>query len=271
MTDRPDGNHWDREAIARRVRELPPVEAEVGFRQRLRDSFVSGEIAPPAADRDEAPRRRIAPPLWRLLVPIAAVIAVLVVILPSRPPGLRILDVSGEGLVNVDGTGIPVQERESLSRAIRGGARVTLDPDVTLDLIVPRLAVYELRPGTRMSLPPAPGRWFGRAVACSLLVGELRLKTGSDFPGTQLTVYTPDGVVVLSGTLLSIAVDSEGTCVCVLEGVAAVGVDGDNLEEVTPGFRKIMLKNGEVSIVPVKPMHRDGVLEFDARIGGRLE
>jgi hypothetical protein len=44
-------------------------------------------------------------------------------------------------------------------------------------------------------------------------------------------------------------------------------VDKQDLETVTPGYRKIMLKDGTKEIIPVKPMHRDGVLNFSESIG----
>ncbi|MDH3214884.1 MAG: FecR family protein [Candidatus Krumholzibacteria bacterium] len=270
MTDRPD-HPWDDRTIARRVRDLPPAEADDAFRLKVRDSFVSGDIdgvSPRASRAATAPAWRRG---FRWLVPVAAAFVVLAVVVQLRGPRLELLDVAGDGTVQVDERSLPTGDREALSRALRGGATVDVGEEVTLDLRVPRFAVYELTPGTRMTLPPAPGRWFGRAVVCSLEAGELRLKTGSRFQGAEMTVYTPHGMVVVTGTLLSIQSDADGTCVCVLEGTARVGVDEDDLEPVTPGYRKIMLKNGTVSIVPVKPMHRDGVLEFDGRVGQRLQ
>jgi hypothetical protein len=267
MTDRPDEKTPDQESTARDLRDLPQVEADATFRDQLRQSFVSGEIE--VTGRRGAPHRRS--PVRRLVVPLALAAAAVIAFMLLRPPRLRVLDVIGDGVVRVDGRAIPTQARDDLAQTLREGAVVEVGPDVTLDLIVPKGVVYELGPGTRMTIPQTPGRWSGRAVACSLSVGELRLRTGRGFNGAELTVHTPDGVVVVTGTLLSIAADAEGTCVCVLEGTAAVGVDVNDLERVTPGYRKVMLKSGEVSIVPVKPMHRDGVLEFDARIQGRVE
>jgi ferric-dicitrate binding protein FerR (iron transport regulator) len=73
-------------------------------------------------------------------------------------------------------------------------------------------------------------------------------------------------MVVVTGTLLSVQCDTLGTCVCVLEGKARVGVDESDLEIVTPGLRKVMMRDGTKEIIPVKPMHRDGVLDFDDRV-----
>jgi hypothetical protein len=39
---------------------------------------------------------------------------------------------------------------------------------------------------------------------------------------------------------------------------------------VEPGYRKVMMRDGTVEIIPVKPMHRDGVLDFDKRVGQHI-
>jgi hypothetical protein len=271
MTDRPDPNAEDLDAIARRVRDLPPVEAEPAFRSALREAFVSGEVAPAGRRSDAITQSRAWWLGWRVLAPLAAAMIVVALFTVLGPGPMRVLDVEGTGTVRVDGRDFAAAGRESLIRAIHGGADVEVGDGVTLDLLVPRVALYELTAGTRMTLPAPPSRWAGHAAACSLLTGEMRLKTGSRFHGNRLTVYTPRGLVIVRGTLLSIAVDEEGTCICVLEGVASVGVDADHLEDVQPGFRKIMLANGETSVVPVKPMHRDGVLKFEALHGEAVD
>ena len=103
-------------------------------------------------------------------------------------------------------------------------------------------------------------------IAIEVALDEARHRR-HEFAGTELRVYTPEGLVVVTGTLLSVQSDEGGTCVCVLEGTAQVGVDEDDLEPVTPGYRKIMLRDGTKEIIPVKPMHRDGVLDFQKRAG----
>jgi hypothetical protein len=39
---------------------------------------------------------------------------------------------------------------------------------------------------------------------------------------------------------------------------------------VAPGFRKVMLRDGTNKIIPIQPAHRDGVLEFNRRLGDRV-
>jgi ferric-dicitrate binding protein FerR (iron transport regulator) len=256
MTDQ-SKNHEHEQRTAKWIRGLPPAEPDESFRKRLRSQFVSGEFETADAERKAQPSPRL---WWRWAVPVAAAVAVLVAVgFFNRGPSLRVLDLAGSGEVRINGQATTLGDGQIL----RPGAEIDVPDDETVDLIVQGIAVYEVAAGTRMTLPATPGRWFNRAVACSLFAGELRLKTGEDFAGSELRVYTPDGIVEVTATLLSVQCDLEGTCVCVLEGVARVGVDAQDLEPVTP-------EDGTVEIIPVKPMHRDGVLEFNERVGGHL-
>lgn len=269
MSDRPRESP-EAESIARQVRALPGATPDPDFRERLRARFVSGEW------ESEQPLRPVSATVrarwWHWAAPLAAMIAAVAVgFMLNRGPALEILDVAGSGDVLVNGQRIALNDMQTLRFEMRPGAVVEVPAGGRVDLRVPGVALYELMGGTRMTLPDVPGRWFERAVACSLGSGELRLKTGDRFTGSELRVDTPDGLVIVTGTLLSVQCDAQGTCVCVLEGAARVGVDTSDLETVTPGNRKIMLRDGTVEIVPVKPMHRDGVLDFDKRLGDQMD
>ena len=265
MNDRP-GNHMDDESIAKIVRDLPAAQADPAFRDRLRSAFVSGEFDAPS---DRAPARR-GLQWWMWFVPATAAAVVIALIMLSGGPALRVLETAGSGYVRIDGTPVQLEDRGKIGDSLRPGARIVMAKGATLDLVADGVVLYEITSGTRMTLPETPGRWFGRAVTCSLFVGEIRVKTGTQFRGASLRVFTPDGIVDVTGTLLSIQCDAGGTCVCVLEGTARVGVDEADLEPVPPGSRKIMLKDGTIEIIPVKPMHRDGVLDFDRRLGDHM-
>jgi hypothetical protein len=243
------------------------VAADDSFREGLRSSFVHGELESPAAESgtyDPEGGRR----WWQWAVPVVGAVAATIaaIFILNNGPGLRVLDVSDGSAVHIDGTPAIL----GTGQVLRAGTEVVVPEGETVDLLARGVTLYEVVGGTRITLPATPGRWFNRAVVCSVFAGELRLKTGAGFAGSDLRVYTPDGIVEVTGTLLSIQCDAEGTCVCVLEGTARVGVNDDDLEPVTPGNRKIMLRDGTVKIIPVKPMHRDGVLEFNERVGDRL-
>ena len=275
MTDDRSKNNVDEESVSKWVGELPGAEARGEFRDSLRSAFVSGEIDTASHEADAAPRAPLpkAKPSWlRWLAPdvATAVVAVFLVVNVDRAPELQIVAVAGTGIATVDSQEVDLSDRAALAGVVRSGAEIELPEGATLDVTLGG-AVYEVTAGTHLTLPNGPGRWFENAVSCSLYVGELRLKTGTRFAGSELRVFTPEGMVVVTGTLLSVQCDDGGTCVCVLEGVARVGVDEEDLEAVEPGFRKVMLRDGTIKIIPVKPMHRDGVLDFDSRAGHHAE
>ncbi|MEE9271543.1 MAG: hypothetical protein V3V49_14935 [Candidatus Krumholzibacteria bacterium] len=266
MTDHP-GKSPDEQELAKRVQDLPDVASDDAFREDLRSRFVHGGLESPAAETGtydpEAGRR-----WWQWAVPVVGVAAAAIaaIILLNGGPAMHVLDVADGSAVRIDGAPAILHT----GQVLRAGAEIEVPEGERVDLVARGVVLYEVTGGTRMTLPATPGRWFNRTVVCSVFVGELRLKTGVRFAGSELRVYTPDGIVEVTGTLLSIQCDAEGTCVCVLEGTARVGVNDDDLEPVTPGNRKIMLRDGTVKIIPVKPMHRDGVLEFNERVGNRL-
>jgi len=260
----------DEERVAGLVRGLADAGADASFRDRLRTAFVAGDLGEVAEPEPARPRRERQTWMRWLAPALAAAALVLMIGVLNQGPSVEVLATAGTGSVTVDGRAIELSDTETLTRALRAGSRLEVSPDATLDLVKKNVSMYEIVGGTQMTLPGSPGRWFNKAVDCSLFVGEMRLKTGVNFPGSTLRVYTPDGMVVVTGSLLSVQVDAGGTCVCVLEGLVEVGVDESDLEAVTPGNRKIMLKDGTKEIIPVKPMHRDGVLDFDNRLGDQM-
>jgi len=262
MTDHRDPSHDD--SIERRLRELPDVEADPRFAEKLKAAFVAGNFQ---AERRLAPRPRSII-MWRWVgVAVAAGLVLFTAALVNRGPAWQVADVAGTAPFRIDGVPFEAFQTGEMEHAFLQPAGLEVPDDGRLDLVLPELAMFEVTGGTHMTLPDRPGRWIGRAVSCSLFVGEVRLKTGPRYAGTTLNLYTPDGMVVVTGTLLSVQCDDGGTCVCVLEGTAHVGLDAHRLEPVTPGYRKIMLKDGTVEIIKVKPMHEQGVLDFDRRMG----
>jgi ferric-dicitrate binding protein FerR (iron transport regulator) len=271
MTDR-SKQHFDENDIPRLVRELPTVEADGDFRERLRSAFAEGRMETSRPEDRESSEEKPRFFWWRWMVPATAAAVLLVTIMTlNRAPDLRVSQVTGQGEAQVDGRSIALEDIDALTAAIRAGSEIETPPGALIDLLAEDVVLFEITGGTRMSIPAMPGRWFGREVSCSLFVGELRIKTGKRFPGSEFLVYTPEGIVEIAGTLLSVQRDEGGTCVCVLEGIAHVGVDPDDMQPVKPGYRKVMMRDGTVEIIPVKPMHRDGVLDFDKRVGHQIE
>ncbi|MHC4470877.1 MAG: FecR domain-containing protein [Planctomycetota bacterium] len=271
MSDREDGGIPDDADLERALRDLPGAEADEGFRERLREAFVSGAFER-AADEGQEPTRRAPSRILLHSVAAAAVLAgvIVAVVLGNRGPGIRVFQVSGKGSVTVDGVEIPVADLDRLQASLTPGAEVSVPPSVTLDVVVPGTVLFELTGGTRMTLPTAFGRWFPREVSGRLSAGEVRIVSGPRFAGRGMRLTTPEGAVAVSGTLLSVQCDDQGTCVCVLEGTVRVGVDEADMELIPPGKRKVMLRSGKVEILPVAPPHESGVLRFVERAADRF-
>lgn len=271
MTDRRK-QHIEENSASRWVEELSSVEAATDFRDRLKSDFAEGRLGEAEPQPHTRPRKRPAFGWWRWLLPAAATVALAFAVLYlNEGPPLRVAQVTGEGDLRIGGNPIDMGDTEALNAAIGAGGDIKASADARIDLLSDDVMLVEVTGGTRMSIPKMPGRWFGRAAACSLYTGEMRIKTGKDFSGSRLAVFTPEGRVEITGTLLSIQRDEGGTCVCVLEGVAHVGEDENDMQAVEPGHRKVMFSDGRTAIMPVKAMHRDGVLEFDRRIGAQIE
>jgi hypothetical protein len=271
MTDRPNRNIDDK-SIPGWVKDLPSVEADADFRARLKSEFTEGRMAAEQPEVPESAGGKSGFAWWRWLVPAAAAaVLVIVAVNQNRGPALRVARAMGLGEVLSGGERIALSDTEKLNDAIAAAGMLETPAGGTLDLLADDVVLLEVTAATRMTIPRTPGRWFGRAAACSLFAGEMRIKTGRNFQGAELAVFTPEGKVEITGTLLSIQRDEGGTCVCVLEGVARVGMDENDMESVEPGFRKVMFADGTAEIIPVKPMHRDGVLEFDRHMGRHIE
>jgi ferric-dicitrate binding protein FerR (iron transport regulator) len=267
MSDR-DSMHPDEERAAKHVRALPDVEANAAFRDRLRSAFVTGEINHAAAPTAQpAPHRRHRWVLWMVPALIAAAAVVLVV---TRPAAFRVIAVNGSGNIRVNEELLALSSRDDLVRVVHSGATLALPDSGAIDLLSENIVLMEMTPGTRATVPQPPGRWFHRAAACSLMAGEIRIKTGPRFHGSKLRVYTPEGMAEITGTMLSVQCDGGGTCVCVVEGTAHVGVNEADLQAVPPGSRKVMLRDGTRKIIPIQEAHRDGVIDFNRRLGDRI-
>lgn len=267
MNGRPNDDMTPKERSVRdAVRELSRPAAEPAFRERLKREFVAGSI--PERTEKALPPRRSGRLLRRSRLTLLAAAALLLfaVLVGNRGPAPRLLAVGDEGTVTVDGRAIPAARREELAAALRPGARVELSEGAVLDVHYPGSMVWRFEEGTTATLPGSPGRWFDRAVECDVATGEAGVRTGPDFPGARLTIRTGEGMIVLTGTLVSVFRNDEVTCVCVQEGVASIGVDENDLEPVPAGKRKVMFRDGSPpTITDIAPPHRDHLILFDEK------
>jgi ferric-dicitrate binding protein FerR (iron transport regulator) len=224
------------------VRALPTPRPDPAFRARLLQEFLAGSLpAPAAAAAPLAPAR----PWWdSMLVPAAAGLLVLAGLLVNQGPGWEVLETQGEGTALVNGRALPLGDRAALAHAMQGGARLRLPEGVSLTIAAPGRLAVEVTPGTEARLGAPPARWLGRIASAEVESGELRITTGERFPGSHLMVKTPEANVVVTGTTLAVIRELQGTCVCVMDGMVHVGVQGQPMMEIPAGRRRYFYRDG---------------------------
>ncbi|HEY3216925.1 MAG TPA: FecR domain-containing protein [Candidatus Eisenbacteria bacterium] len=231
------------EARAREaLRALGAPRADEDFRARLKREFMAG---PAAGGRvaAESGRRWWHRPAWQGAVAGACVLTIAVPVL-NRGPRWQLVSGAGDGIAVIDRRPIPLGHREDLGRALAPGARLTLDSGSPLEIESPGHLVIQVTPGTELSLPGPPGRWFGREVRATVGTGEVRITTGPRFAGARLRVDTPEAGVLVSGTTLAVICEPGGTCVCVYEGSVRVGEKGRPMSRVERGRRRFVFVDG---------------------------
>ena len=267
MTDR-DGPPLtsDELRVTERLRSVTPPSADPAFRERLRVDFISGSlgerprIVPMPAAR---PRRWIQ---WVMAASAAAAIVGAVAAL-NQAPRWTALPSAGTGNLIVNGVSLPVRETSELTRRLRPGSRMKLESTQDLELISSGLIALQLSPGTEIVLPPAPGRWFGRASHASVSGGSLRVTTGRRFNGAHLAITTPEASVHVTGTTLAVIAEPTGTCVCVLEGTAHVSPHRGQAKRVHSGTSCEVSRGARTSrMVDMRETERPKLLDLRDRM-----
>lgn len=254
------------------VRSLGQIPAEAAFRRRLREEFVSGTIA-----RQQVLTLEHRPGLFgrlgSFLVPLAAALAAVLLILVLAPgPYWKLHRVTGRGQVAVNGVRVDATDVDRLARLIRPGARVSVTPGVTLDLVAGDVLLLELDNGAEATVPRDPARRPGDELAAEVSIGELRFRTGPGFSGRRFNVRTPDGLVEVTGTVVSVVRMPDLTCVCVLEGEAKIGRDDEHMDIIPAGRRKVMFSDGRPPMISeAMAEHIQGLESFLERTGNAFE
>lgn len=259
----PEADRARRAIDAARASEPGPPRADVAFRERLRQEFMQGRIAGseerapepvPAVSRLPRPVRENPEPrrpwfLWPLpriaAAAAAAVLVVFLVNLANRGPAWTVLEASGTGEILFDGDAVPVAQADLIAERLRPGVEVEIPEGAKLEIMSARTLLIELTPGTKLTIPPPPPRFFGRNAELWTRGGLLRITTGPAFAGARFDIHTPDAMTRIAGTTIAVIMDPMGTCVCVLEGKAMVGrQSGGAMMAVGPGRRAFVFRDG---------------------------
>ena len=218
------------------LRALPPPEARPEYRARLRGAFAAGDFErlPRVTPLPARPSRS---PAW-IALSAAAAAAVLLVFAANRGPRWEVIGGGSGGTVTIGVREIDLADADAITTALRPGVRVSVPPGVELVIQSAGNLALDLVPGTDMTLPAAPPRWFARASRAELRSGEIRITTGNAFHGARLAVATPEADVEVTGTTLAVIREPTGTCVCVLEGAVRMGGRREAMVPVTEGRRR---------------------------------
>jgi len=252
------------------LRAAPAPRADAAFRERLKQDFVSGAIEVTGSrvrrlrpngngdgprvvrigrsGRSAGGRRRPVPAFAWVAASFAAVAAIAVVFSAlNRGPTWWVTAARGDGSVLVNGQSVALDDRDAMRRLLVPGAEIELTGNAELDLCSNGVVSVQLAPGTRMTLPPPPGRWVNRRTELYARSGELRVTTGRKFPGAELAVMSPTAAVQITGTTLAVIIEETGTCVCVFDGTAMVGRQrgGEfaDMRAVPGGMRRYVYKD----------------------------
>jgi len=234
------------------VRGLSAPAADPAFRAQLRERFADGSLAreAPVADvrRPVIVRRPVYARHGRWLGALAGAAVLTVYALVGFNPGPHWQVASmqdAHGNVVIDQEAVPADDAASLTEALLPGSTIEWDGEGDLLLISPGQLALAIAPGTRMTLPTPPGRFFHREARAQLTAGRLRITTGPDFHGARAIVTTPEAMAVVTGTTLAVIRDAMATCVCVSEGrvhVMRAGTAAD-LGMVPAGQRQVVFRD----------------------------
>jgi ferric-dicitrate binding protein FerR (iron transport regulator) len=256
------------------VRDLGEVRANDAFRAKLREQFVTGEFAEtaetptaetPAAETPKIvelpPQRRSRRRFLAVLPAMAAVLAI--VIFSGDDPEWKMADVRGIGTVTVNSQTVDVTDSDAVANLIVPSARISVPEGVQLDVVLDGVMVVGVAGPADFTLPDNPdGDEY--AYAATVHRGEFRIKTGPKFPGSEVLILTSEGRIEITGTTIAVYKNDEVTCVCVLEGTALIGKDGDHMDAISAGMRKVMFADGsDPAIIPIEPGHKAGLIEFE--------
>ena len=200
-----------------------------------------GAAAETRAPSERTPAPAPPPPWWSWTVlrwaaaPIGLATLAAALVAVDRGPRWEVLSASGTGVAIVNDRPIPMNHVDDLNRWIRAGVRVRVPENSYLEIASLGQLAFHLEPGTDLTLPRPPGRWFDRTSSGTLRSGVVRMTSGRRFAGARLTLVTPEAEVEVTGTALAVRREPQGTAVCVLQGTARMRSPNGTMTAVPEG------------------------------------
>ena len=228
------------------------------FRARTRTSFL--EAAQAQAVKRPVPVQR--PPYRRAFFALASAAAVLLVVgiavVMNPGPRWQVASIqNATGNILVDDNPIPADDVRSLNEALVPGSTIEWNGNGDIQLVSRRFLALGITPGTKMTLPAPPPRWFGRTSSGSIESGTVRLTSGPRFHGARVTIVAPQATAEMTGTTLAVIAEPQVTCVCVLEGAVHVRAGAHDMGMVPAGMRATVFGNGDAPIqAEMRPTER---------------
>ncbi len=261
-----DKDRTQLETLAREaVHALPDVAPDPAFRARMKSGFAAGTLEPRLRVIEPAPRRRG----WLVwsAVAAAAAVALIVWVAAPRPSVWTISDVTGNGIVSVDGRAVSLSDMARSAGLVKAGARLTAPEGGEFQIRHAGMTIF-ITPGTDMRVPVGTREGSSTAYSGTVAMGQVRITTAPEFQGNSLEFETPETRVRITGTTLAIIRDPGTTCVCVLEGKVQIRTRDGSMVPVSGGHRGTFLPgNDDAEFGEIRDMERDKLTMFRDQAG----
>ena len=254
---------------------LPRAEPDPAFRARQKEAFVAGAYA--AEERPVAARRPGPRTMRRAFFALAGAAAALLLIgvttVMNAGPRWQVSRVqAAHGNVLVNDEPVPADDVASLNEVLAPGAVIEWNGNGDLELVSQGQLALGIAPGTKMTLPAPPPRWFARSARGSIETGTIRLAAGRRFHGARVTIGTPEATVEMTGTMLSVIHEPSVTCVCVFVGSVRVMAGTHDMGMVPAGQRQTVFADGRApERAEMRPGERVKLGEMKEGIRAELE
>lgn len=255
-TETPRPPSPEEESAAAAVRALGTPRMAEDFRARLRAQFVAGTF------EERVPkvlpgRRSHGPQVVALFGLAAAACIALVVWLGGQAPPWRWEGARGDaGRILISERAVDPADPAAAEAMLRPGASVRTTGSMEVDLSLKNRLSVQLAPGTKMTVPRWPHRWFGGAATCEVTEGEARFVTGAGFGDSRLLIRSTLASIEVTGTTLAVIAGADSTCVCVLEGEVTMIDDDGATTSVPAGMRRALSRSGPPLVTEILPMER---------------